>query len=1820
MGRTSRRIGWFLACLLACVVALGAAPGVAWAETVPTKYIDTNDTERTVKATVIESGEYYWYGSITHGWYVATGEVNISSRVTVSGNVNLILADGANLTVTGGIEVNGNNSLTVYAQNEGTGKLEADASEKSGVAGIGGDGSNASGSITIHRGNITAKGGYYAAGIGGGYTEDGSSITITGGTVIATGGAGSAGIGGGKYGNGSNITISGGDVIATGGDSDGYLGGSGIGGGDGGTGSDVNIDGGTVNAYGDGDGAGIGGGSDADGSNITISNGTVTASSEDGGAGIGGGIEGHGSGIVITGGTVNANGGEGAAGIGVGKDGSGTEIKITGGCFASNSGGSAGTIYGIAPDAGYAVMTNENTTTSTDYPWKVAEYKTGDLVVTGGVADVDYTYTTGNNGVLTIKGSTPITVSMAEDKASTENHIIVDAGNSTARVTLKDVNIKAGGLETSVLLVQNGSLELTLEGENSLVSGRKCAGLQNGENPLTIDGGGSLEATGGYDAAGIGGGNGGDGSNIAIEGGVVTAKGGHGAAGIGGGSQGSGTGIKIAGGLVSSTIELLGDAIGNGGGTSGTADVTITGGAFADVEKNLVNPSDSNIRGTVYGIAVPATSEGGDGYAVIENPDEKTKDSYPVAVVSAKKQSDASLVLKEGSKFTYDGQTIDEDSFTVTGGDASFDHRAAGASGEDSWTPGLPTDAGKWSIRATVKLHDPGYDANDKMFYFGANDASDVIDVTIDKAPLTVEATDVQVAFAGTPSFSATVSGWVNGEDAELEEGLLEALEYTVEDDEGTAYSATAPAGSEFTITPSLKQGAQLDAGMGNYELSFKTGTLTVVQSASEIAINESGAAQTVTYGDVVTVSGKVSATGKPVTLAANALADDQVALYYNNTQVSDAATVTADGSFSLTYETTDKIVPAGSEQTLEVRYDGTDNQADASAEVKLTINKKQVTPVLEGDASKVYDATTDYTAGEGNILSVTAESVSEDGTIIANVYKIAWDAAKAGTKSLTATGIELTDEAANWYELASDTATATVQSGITKAELTVAADNKTVAFNGVLPELTYRITDFVGSDDESVITGKPALACLDYKQGVTSAGAACDIEVDVTEMSADNYTFKAEKGALTVVQSASEITIDEGGAAQTVTYGDVVTVSGRVSATGEPATRALAAGEVALYYGDSQVSDAVTVTADGSFSLSYDTTAKVVPAGSAQALEVRYAGTDDQADASAQLTLTISPRQLTATVAGSASKTYDGMVTAPADGLSIELEGVIADDDVSATASSFSFTTPDAGGGKDVTASGVTLAGDDVNWYSLASNTAVGEGIGTIAKATQEAPSGVKATDQSTAGAADGSISGVKPGPYGAEWRPADGSWSDVPADGTVTGLMPGSYEVRQKGDNNHEPSPSVTVTARSFSETHGGITYPDGTAEGADGKPVLPEGGGTVTYPGGTEVTLPGGTTVDPETGTATTPDGTTVTPGADGLLDVTFPDGTEVNVDGGSTVGDGSVTAPDGTVVAPDGEGGLEVTLPDGDELDAPSGSTVSGGTVTDPDGEEILPEPDYVPPSRPTYRPEVGKTDGGTVAVTPSYPHEGDTVTVTPVPDEGQEVRDVVVTDKDGEPVEVTPNDDGTYTFVQPAGRVTVTVTFACDGGALCPSAGLADVDRTQWYHDAVDWAVTSGAIVGYGDGAFGPGNPLTRAEMATVLWRLAGGPEASLEGLPGDCPETEWYAGGVAWALSEGVFNGHGDGTFGPGDAISREQVACVLYNRAEAAGEDVSARADLSGFSDAGELSGWAREAMSWAVAEGVFRGTGQGTLDPARALTRAEGAAVLMNWEARAE
>ena len=277
---------------------------------------------------------------------------------------------------------------------------------------------------------------------------------------------------------------------------------------------------------------------------------------------------------------------------------------------------------------------------------------------------------------------------------------------------------------------------------------------------------------------------------------------------------------------------------------------------------------------------------------------------------------------------------------------------------------------------------------------------------------------------------------------------------------------------------------------------------------------------------------------------------------------------------------------------------------------------------------------------------------------------------------------------------------------------------------------------------------------------------------------------------------------------------------------------------------------------------------------------------------------------------------------------------------------------------------------------------------------------------------------------------------------------------------------------------------------------------------------------------------------------------------------------------------------------------------------------------VPP--PTYEPDIEiPGGGGSVTIDPRYPIEGDKVTITPVPDEGMTVDEVSVVDRDGEPIDLVDNGDGTWTYVQPADQVTITVTFVCDGGPLCPSAHLEDVDQSLWYHLSIDWAVTTGTLVGYDDGTFGPDNPITRAEMATVLWRISDEPQRTYD-LPEDCDAEAFYAEAIAWALSEEVFHGYGDGsTFGPDDPLTREQAACVLKNSADRLGIDTSARADLSGYPDADEVSEWAEESLAWAVASDILHGfeleDGTREIQPLRACTRAEMAALLMNLSEKA-
>ena len=313
--------------LLCCVMLVGLLPTVALAAG-DVKYLDDKGVEQTHTGSYTEITATDTPIAWTAGWYVVNGNVTIGTeetplRVTVSGDVHLILTDGCTLTVNGGIQVqdddnditNGSaNALTIYAQStdESTmGELIAKGAERDFNAIIGGNEGNgyggSGGAITINGGVVKATntGG---AGIGGGFGDYGGSggtITINGGYVEASSQFG-AGIGGGEGdsdgGSGGEITINGGSVIATG-VNGAAIGGGYSGGGTGGDGGTIIINGGTVTATSTGYGAGIGSGSGTHGGSggeVTITGGTVTATGGDGAEGIGGGRYNFPSGSVGT--------------------------------------------------------------------------------------------------------------------------------------------------------------------------------------------------------------------------------------------------------------------------------------------------------------------------------------------------------------------------------------------------------------------------------------------------------------------------------------------------------------------------------------------------------------------------------------------------------------------------------------------------------------------------------------------------------------------------------------------------------------------------------------------------------------------------------------------------------------------------------------------------------------------------------------------------------------------------------------------------------------------------------------------------------------------------------------------------------------------------------------------------------------------------------------------------------------------------------------------------------------------------------------------------------------------------------------------------------------------------------------------------------------------------------------------------------------------------------------------------------------------------------------------------------------------------------
>ena len=249
------------------------------------------------------------------------------------------------------------------------------------------------------------------------------------------------------------------------------------------------------------------------------------------------------------------------------------------------------------------------------------------------------------------------------------------------------------------------------------------------------------------------------------------------------------------------------------------------------------------------------------------------------------------------------------------------------------------------------------------------------------------------------------------------------------------------------------------------------------------------------------------------------------------------------------------------------------------------------------------------------------------------------------------------------------------------------------------------------------------------------------------------------------------------------------------------------------------------------------------------------------------------------------------------------------------------------------------------------------------------------------------------------------------------------------------------------------------------------------------------------------------------------------------------------------------------------------------------------------SSPSYSVTTpGKTENGTVTVSPRSAEKGDTVTITAKPDSGYQLDDLTVIDKNGNELKLTDKGNGKYTFTMPASKVEIKATFVKE----VETSPFSDVSASNYYYEAVKWAQEKGITGGIGNGLFGPNQPCTRAQIVTFLWRAAGSPEPKSMSSFSDVSTDSYYAKAVAWAVENGITTGTGDGKFSPDATCTRAQSVTFLFR---AIGKLVDSKAE---FSDVLTDSYYAN-AVAWAVENGVTNGIGDGLFGPDNSCTRAQ-------------
>ncbi len=240
--------------------------------------------------------------------------------------------------------------------------------------------------------------------------------------------------------------------------------------------------------------------------------------------------------------------------------------------------------------------------------------------------------------------------------------------------------------------------------------------------------------------------------------------------------------------------------------------------------------------------------------------------------------------------------------------------------------------------------------------------------------------------------------------------------------------------------------------------------------------------------------------------------------------------------------------------------------------------------------------------------------------------------------------------------------------------------------------------------------------------------------------------------------------------------------------------------------------------------------------------------------------------------------------------------------------------------------------------------------------------------------------------------------------------------------------------------------------------------------------------------------------------------------------------------------------------------------------------------------------VNSTKNGSVSVSPSYPSKGNKVTLTVRPNSGYVLDSIKVLDSKGNEVALTKEADNKYTFIMPDGKGTVDAKFVKADGSS--DAAFSDVPDTHWAIKEITWAAENGIMNGIGGGQFAPDRTVTRQQLWMVMARLGGSNPADM-------------AAARSWAMSNNI----SDGTR-PGEALTRQQLVAILYRYAQLMGYPTTGAADTSTFPDHATVSAYAKDAMAWAVGNGIVTGTSDGRLNPGGTASRAQFAVIMYRFD----